>query len=242
MKTHSFLIEHLESVMNMSLMTEVKINTSKLPKSSAKMEYYIPPVEKPHGSAFYLFVKRLFDFLLALIGLVVTAIPMGIIALVIKLDSPGPVIYRQERLGKGGKSFHILKFRSMQQDAEADGAQWADEDDPRVTRVGNILRKTRLDELPQLVNILAGQMSLVGPRPERPIFYAEFETYIHGFSNRLAVTPGLTGLAQVSGGYDLLPEEKIVYDMEYIKTRSLLLDLQCVLRTIGIVFNHNGAR
>ena len=226
----------------MSVTTEVKINTSKLPTSPAREEYYIPPVAHPNGSTVYLAVKRVFDFLVALVGLIVVAIPMGIVAILIKLDSPGPVIYRQERLGKDGKPFNILKFRSMRCDAEENGAQWADKDDPRVTRVGNILRKTRIDELPQLVNILKGQMSMVGPRPERPMFYEEFETYIHGFSNRLVVTPGLTGLAQISGGYDLLPEEKIRYDMEYIRTQSLLLDIKCLLRTVGIVFNHNGAR
>lgn len=226
----------------MNALTEEKLNTGKLPTAHAKKEYYIPPVEVPHGGPVYRTIKRLFDLTASAIGLVVAAIPMGIVALAIRLDSPGPIIYRQERLGKDGKPFFIFKFRSMRQDAEAGGAQWAEEDDPRVTRVGRVIRKTRLDELPQLANIFMGQMSLVGPRPERKIFYEEFETYIHGFSHRMAVTPGLTGLAQVSGGYDLPPEEKIIYDMEYIRTRSLWVDLKCIFRTVGIVFNHNGAR
>ncbi len=226
----------------MNLIAEVKVNSSKLPQADKKTEYFIEPVAHPNGGIGYRFVKRLADILFALLGLLVAAIPMAIVAIAIRLDSEGPVIYRQERLGKDGKPFLICKFRSMRLDAEADGAQWADEDDPRVTRVGGILRKTRLDELPQLVNILMGQMSLVGPRPERACFYEEFETYIHGFSNRMAVTPGLTGLAQVSGGYDLPPEQKIIYDMRYIRERSILLDLKCIFRTIGVVFSHNGAR
>lgn len=218
---------------------EEKINPSS--QHEHKKEYFIP-AETPGGTLGFRIVKRLFDFTAAAVGLLVAAIPMAVVAVMIRLDSPGPAIYKQERLGKGGKPFNMYKFRSMRQDAEENGAQWAEEDDPRVTRIGKIIRKTRLDELPQLVNILAGHMSVVGPRPERGIFYKEFETYVHGFSNRLAVTPGLTGLAQVNGGYDLKPEEKVIYDMEYIRNQSLLLDLKCILQTVGIVFSHDGAR
>ena len=176
--------------------------------------------------------------LVAVLGL----LPMVVIALCIKLDSKGPVIFKQERLGKDGKSFTMYKFRSMSVDAEADGPKWADKVDDRCTKVGAFLRKTRLDELPQFWNILKGEMSLVGPRPERPFFYAEFETYIHGFRNRLVVRPGLTGWAQVSGGYDLLPEEKIVYDMEYIANMSVRMDIRCLVRTVRLIFTHEGAR
>lgn len=130
----------------------------------------------------------------------------------------------------------------MRIDAEADGPRWASKEDDRLTRVGRLIRKTRLDELPQLLNILTGHMSLVGPRPERKIFYDQFETYIHGFHQRLMVKPGLTGLAQVNGGYDLLPEEKILLDVEYMKNQSLVLDIQLILKTVVIVFNHHGAR
>lgn len=140
-------------------------------------------------------------------------------------------------------SFEIIKFRSMYDDAENNGAQWSDgENDERITPFGKFLRLTRMDELPQFAQILTGKMSLVGPRPERECFYEKFETYIHGFSERLKVKPGLTGLAQVSGGYDLRPEEKVVYDIEYIKKRSLWLDLKCILLTVRIIFSHNGAR
>lgn len=218
------------------------INFEKLQRPAGGKIYYVERVDRPNGGLLYRGAKRVFDFTVALVGLVLLCIPMAIIALVIRLDSPGPVIYRQERLGLRGKRFWILKFRSMYRDAEAHGAQWAEACDSRVTRVGAFLRKTRLDELPQLLNILSGQMSLVGPRPERECFYREFEKYIHGFSNRLVVKPGLTGLAQVQGGYDLPPEEKVRFDMEYIRTRSVKLDFKCILMTVGVVFTHDGAR
>lgn len=196
----------------------------------------------PKMSVGYAFVKRLADIAVAVLVAVLGILPMAIIALCIKLDSKGPVIFKQERLGKDGKSFTMYKFRSMYTDAEAEGPRWADRDDDRCTKVGCFLRKTRLDELPQFWNILKGEMSLVGPRPERAYFYDEFETYIHGFRNRLVVRPGLTGWAQVSGGYDLLPEEKIVYDMEYIANMSIRMDLRCAVRTVRLVFTHEGAR
>lgn len=136
----------------------------------------------------------------------------------------------------------IYKFRSMRLDAEENGPQWADEQDPRCTHFGQILRRTRLDELPQFYNILRGDMSFVGPRPERAYFYGEFEKYIPGFSNRLMVVPGLTGHAQVNGGYSLKPEEKIIYDMEYIEKRSIWMDLACIGKTIRVVLCGAGAR
>lgn len=190
----------------------------------------------------YLLVKRLFDFFFALICLIVLAIPMAVIALIILIDSPGGAIFRQERLGKNGKPFVIYKFRTMNIDAEVNGPKWADKEDVRCTRFGASLRKTRLDELPQLWNILKGDMSFVGPRPERQYFYEQFEKYIVGFSNRLVVIPGLTGYAQVNGGYELEPEEKIIYDMEYIEHRSVFLDLKCIAKTISLIFTHKGAR
>lgn len=204
-------------------------------------EYFIEPVavqKKP----IYAFCKRGLDVIVALVAGVLCIFPMLLLALLIRLDSKGSVIFKQERLGKDGKPFFIYKFRSMYEDAEKDGPQWAEEDDARCTRIGKLMRKTRLDELPQLWNILVGEMSLVGPRPERPVFYEEFETYIHGFSNRLAVKPGLTGYAQVNGGYDLLPEEKIRWDMHYIENRSMWMDVKCILKTVNLVFTHKGAR
>lgn len=196
----------------------------------------------PRISLVYACVKRGADVLVALCVAILGLLPMALIALMIKLDSKGPVIFRQERLGKDGKPFTMLKFRSMYDDAEHNGPQWAEKEDDRCTKVGSFLRNTRLDELPQFWNILKGDMSLVGPRPERPYFYDQFEMYIHGFRHRLAVRPGLTGWAQVNGGYDLSPEEKIVYDMEYIKDMSIRMDLICIFKTVRLVFTHEGAR
>ena len=211
-------------------------------KQAVHQKLYNVPVLTPRTAPGYELIKRVLDILLSFLALLLLLVPGLVISLWILLDSPGHVIYRQERLGKNGKPFTLYKFRSMQANAEEDGAQWAREDDERCTRIGRFLRKSRLDEIPQFVNILAGDMSLVGPRPERECFYRLFEENIHGFSQRLLVKPGLTGWAQVNGGYDLLPEEKIVYDAEYIENRSLLLDCRCVFRTIAVLFNHHGAR
>lgn len=193
-------------------------------------------------NAVYFMIKRAVDIVLALASGIILILPMLIIGILVIVDSPGPAIFSQERLGKDGKPFTIYKFRTMYLDAEADGPQWAKRNDCRCTPLGRFLRNTRLDELPQLWNILKGDMSIVGPRPERACFYREFETYIHGFHYRLLVKPGLTGLAQVNGGYDLKPEEKIVYDIQYIENQSFLMDLKCFLKTVFLVFTHEGAR
>jgi len=196
----------------------------------------------PKGGRGYYIAKRTIDLVFSVLALLICAIPMLIIALVVKIDSHGTVIYKQERLGKGGRSFVMYKFRTMNMNAEDNGPQWADTNDKRCTKVGSVLRRCRLDELPQLFNIIKGDMSFVGPRPERPCFYEQFETYIHGFKNRLVVKPGLTGLAQVNGGYDLKPEEKIVYDIEYIKKRSIGMDLKLIFKTFIVIFTRKGAR
>lgn len=195
-------------------------------------------VEKPVYQA----VKRLFDVVVSALALLILGIPMLLLMPVIRADSPGPAIFRQERLGKDGKPFVIYKYRTMQMDAERDGPQWARAHDVRCTKLGRLLRRGHIDELPQLVNVLRGEMSLVGPRPERACFYQEFERYIRGFSQRLQVTPGITGWAQINGGYELLPEEKILFDMEYIRHRSVMFDIRCLLGTVRVVFRHDGAR
>lgn len=194
--------------------------------------------QKPVYGAF----KRMFDIVVSLIVLVVLFLPMCVVAVIIKIDSKGPVIFKQDRVGKNGKEFAMYKFRTMYVDAEKDGPKWADEKDSRCTRVGRKLRLCRIDELPQFVNVLKGDMSIVGPRPEREYFYNIFEEYIHGFSQRTSVTPGITGWAQINGGYGLLPEEKILYDLDYIKNRSLSFDLLCMYKTVKVVFTHEGAQ
>ena len=197
---------------------------------------------KVAGGTVYRFVKRAFDVVSCGCALVVLAIPMGVIALKIKSESPGPVIYAQRRVGKGGRIFNVYKFRSMYTDAEARGAQWAQDNDSRVTPFGKVMRKTRMDEIPQFWNVFKGDMSLIGPRPERPAFCEEFEKRIHGWHYRTMVTPGLSGLAQVTGGYDLLPKEKVALDLDYIEHRSLSLDLMIILKTLGVVSTGEGAR
>lgn len=194
------------------------------------------------GGLGYRFVKRAFDIVACGCALIILAIPMAVIAVKIKRESPGPAIYSQERVGKGGKLFKVYKFRSMYIDAESRGAQWAQGDDPRVTPFGRVMRKTRLDEVPQFWNIVKGDMSLIGPRPERPAFCEEFEKRIHGWGYRTKVRPGLSGLAQVTGGYDLLPREKVLLDIEYIEHRSIRMDISIILKTLGVVSTGEGAR
>ena len=182
------------------------------------------------GGAIFDFYQRVLNIILSLIGLAI-GIPLVIIfGIRIKIEDNGPITYKQERLGKGGKRFYIYKLRSMRTDAEKFGAQWAEKDDPRITKVGRFIRKTRIDEIPQLFNILKGDMSLIGPRPERPQFTEQFNREIPGFINRLAVKPGLTGWAQVNGGYDMTPAEKLVEDIYYIKNRSVLLDFKIIFK------------
>lgn len=206
-------------------------------------EFYVESLGEVKTKPLYAFLKRAFDIVFAVVFALVLAVPMLVIALLVKCSSKGTVLYYQERLGLNGKKFNVIKFRSMKMDAEEDGMRWSlGDDDPRITPIGRFLRKTRLDELPQFWCILKGDMSVVGPRPEREAYYERFEQYVHGFSERLKVKPGLTGLAQVRGGYYLMPQEKIVYDVEYIKTRSFWLDLHIVFETVAVVFKREGAK
>lgn len=202
----------------------------------------VPIIQSKISNTFYLSVKRALDIIISLIVLTTGFPLMLLVGVAIKVDSIGPIIYKQKRLGKDGKQFTLYKFRSMKVDAESIGAKWAEKNDERVTRVGSVIRKIRLDELPQLINILHGDMSIVGPRPERGVFYEEFEKVIPGFKQRLYVKPGLTGWAQVNGGYELRPDEKILYDLEYINNQSLYLDFKCIYKTIKVVLMNDGAR
>ncbi|MFT8320310.1 MAG: sugar transferase [Bacillus sp. (in: firmicutes)] len=196
----------------------------------------------PKQVEYYLYVKRALDFILATIGILVSMPIIVVFAALIRIETPGSPFYIQQRVGKGGQYFHLIKLRSMRIDAEKDGAKWAETNDPRVTKVGAFIRKTRIDELPQLLSVLRGEMSIIGPRPERPCFTAKFDREIAGFSNRLIVKPGLTGLAQVNGGYDITPKEKLTYDLEYIKTLTFKLELKILLKTVKVILTGEGAR
>ncbi|RJR29488.1 MAG: sugar transferase [Desulfobacteraceae bacterium] len=190
-------------------------------------------------------LKQLSDFCLAVLLLILTAPLIGLLSLIIPLDSPGPAFFKQKRVGYKGRIFTLLKFRSMIQDAEQDGAVWADKSDPRVTRVGRFIRKLRLDETPQVINILRGEMSLIGPRPERPEFVEELENRIPYYAFRHLVRPGITGWAQVNFPYGASVEDgvrKLEYDLFYIKNMNFLLDLKITLKTIGVVIFGEGAR
>ncbi len=192
----------------------------------------------------YQVVKRGLDIVLAFLVLVITSPVIPFIALAIKRSSPGPVFYKQTRVGRGGKTFKIIKFRSMRQDAEVGtGAVWAQNGDSRITPIGRFLRKSRLDEIPQLWNVFVGDMSFVGPRPERPEFDEELEREIPFYRARRAVRPGLTGWAQVNYGYGstmLDALRKVEYDLYYIKNESLYLDLLILLRTVAVVLKLGG--
>ncbi|SEM78889.1 sugar transferase [Lihuaxuella thermophila] len=194
------------------------------------------------GSSLYPFFKRVFEVVFSIALLLFTLPVLVLTAIAIKLESPGPVFYKQERVGLNGRTFNIIKLRSMRTDAEKNGPQWAAKNDPRVTQVGKFIRKTRIDEIPQLINVLRGDMSLIGPRPERPMFTEQFDKEIPGFKKRLAVKPGLTGWAQVNGGYEATPAEKLQMDLYYIRNQSFRLDMQILLRTVWVVISGSGAR
>jgi exopolysaccharide biosynthesis polyprenyl glycosylphosphotransferase len=199
----------------------------------------------PVFSRLQLGLKRIMDLLLVACALPVLGLIAPLIALAVRLDSPGEIFYRQVRLGRAGKPFNIVKFRTMSSDAEKDGrARWATENDPRITRVGRVLRKTRLDELPQVLNVLRGDMSIVGPRPERPEFIEELQHQVPFYRTRLMIKPGLTGWAQIHYTYGNSLNDaliKLQYDMYYLRNWSLWLDLYVVFRTFGVVFRFKGA-
>jgi sugar transferase (PEP-CTERM system associated) len=196
--------------------------------------------------AFRTVVKRLFDYVASMVLLVVALPVMALTAVAIWLESPGAILYRQERVGRGGRVFECLKFRSMRADAEANGvAQWAHQNDTRITRVGRFIRKYRIDELPQLLNVLRGEMSLVGPRPERPCFVKQLKEQVRFYDLRHSVKPGLTGWAQVRYSYGASVEDstrKLQFDLYYVKNHSLFLDLIVLVETVRVVLFGVGSR
>ena len=274
-------ITHEKSPPLINALTKISWNGCQLTDMPSFYEFLAGkvPIEHISDSWFYLHsmhverlyyrhLKRLFDLVLAVICLIISWPLFIFISLAIKLDNPGPVFFQQERLGQDGKLFQIIKFRTMVQDAEQNGAQWASDNDQRVTRAGRVLRRLRLDELPQLLNILKGDMSFIGPRPERRIFIQEFQELVPklrplrrssdgpgkqiqcGFkeqipfySYRLMVKPGLTGWAQVMYPYASSLEqtwEKLQYDLYYIKNMGFFLDILILLKTMRIVLFGRG--
>jgi lipopolysaccharide/colanic/teichoic acid biosynthesis glycosyltransferase len=219
-------------------------------------------------------IKRVMDIIGALVGLTLSLPFLIVLPILIRLDSPGPVFYTQTRVGVNrrrgsrrycqkagiaednrvrerrradyfGQPFKVIKFRTMVHDAEKkSGPVWATQNDPRITRIGAFMRKTRLDEIPQFINVLKGEMSLVGPRPERPHFVEDLSTKVAGYTDRLEVKPGITGLAQVENGYDssvASVAEKVKYDLDYISNWSLWTDIKILLKTVVVVFTGRGA-
>ncbi|MFC1699689.1 sugar transferase [Candidatus Omnitrophota bacterium] len=190
--------------------------------------------------------KRCFDVAVSSVAIVVAAPIVAVTAVLIKIVSPGPVFFKQERVGRGGTPFNIYKLRTMKVNAEKyTGPMWARENDPRLIKFGQLIRKSHVDELPQLVNVLRGEMSIVGPRPERPIFVKQLEGQIPDYLQRLKVKPGITGLAQVWHKYDETIQDvkkKIKYDLLYIRKMCLMVDLRILLRTILVVARGQGAR
>lgn len=213
--------------------------TGKIPITSLERIWFIDNISQKNNS-WFLIVKRFLDIIFSISFGLIALILTPFIALLIKLDSHGPLIYKQKRVGLGGKIFSVYKFRSMVQDAEKDGAQWAQKSDSRVTRIGRFMRKSRLDEIPQFINIFKGEMSFVGPRPERPEFVEELTQAIPFYNERHLVKPGLSGWAQINFPYGASVEDaktKLSYDLFYIKNQSIALDISIILKTINTVFN-----
>lgn len=197
------------------------------------------------GRMFSSAVKRVFDVTASLVLLILTFPVIGIFAVLVKLDSPGPAFFRQQRVGLYGQNFHLTKLRSMRVDAEKDGAKWAERNDPRITRVGRLIRKLRIDELPQTWAVLTGQMSFVGPRPEVPSFVESLEEEIPFYSERHMVKPGITGWAQINFPYGASIQDsrkKLEFDLYYAKNYTPFLDLVILLQTVRVILWPEGAR
>lgn len=227
-------------------MQELKINSTELDYSNVNELEIKPQLERQYiisnDSFTYKFFNHTIDILLAVFLLIVTFPVILIFAFLIKLESAGPILYSQKRLGLNNKEFYIYKLRSMYVDAENNGAVWATQNDSRVTKIGKIIRKTRIDELPQIYNVLKRDMSLIGPRPERKIFVDEFSIVNPLYLQRTTVRPGLTGWAQVNGGYDIDPFQKLDKDFYYIRNQSIKLDFIIMIKTIKVIISGDGAR
>ena len=230
---------------------QIEEATSWLEKMSGKIEVenlypsWLIFAEGFRRGSIFILARRVVSIVISLVGLIASAPLWPILWLIIKLDSPGPVFYKQRRVGKGGRTFHVVKFRTMRQDAEAGGPQWAGANDPRITRVGKFMRSSRLDEIPQLWCVLKGDMAFVGPRPERPEFVESLTKEIPFYGVRHMVRPGLTGWAQIRYKYGSTvadAREKLQYDLFYIKNASIGLDLLIMFQTVKTVLLRRGAQ
>lgn len=225
-----------------SLATFSEQFAGKIPVNSIGQVWFLENL-KEQEKVIYEFGKRIFDIFISLILLIISIPFLPFIFSAIKIDSKGSCFFMQQRTGRNGKKFMAVKLRSMYVNSESNGPQWAQKNDPRVTKVGKFMRKTRIDEIPQLINIFRGEMSFIGPRPERPEFIAKLEKKIPFYNERLLIKPGLTGWAQINFPYGATEEDalqKLQYDLYYIKNRSLLLDLSILLKTIKTVLSGGG--
>lgn len=215
---------------------------AKIPISEIKQNWFLENLTEGSKGT-YDTLKRILDIITAIVIGIISLPLFPFISIAIKINSKGPIFFKQLRTGKNGRNFLAIKFRSMIDNAENEGAKWSPENDPRITSVGKFIRKTRLDEIPQIINVLRGEMSLVGPRPERPEFIEILEKEIPFYCQRLLVNPGLTGWAQVNFPYGASKKgsmQKLQYDLYYIKHRSLSLDIKILLKTFAIVFGFKG--
>lgn len=218
--------------------------TGRIPVEHIKRNFYkFFPLSRSNNNKFYLFIHRFLDVVVSVIGIIIGFLILPFVLFGNFLGNRGKLFYRQERTGRNGQPFEIMKFRTMRYDAEVNGAQWAEKNDVRITRFGKFLRRSRLDEFPQFYNILKGEMSLIGPRPERPVFVKELSELIPFYDTRHFIKPGLTGWAQVMTDYanshaDSL--EKLQYDLYYIKHRNIFLDINILTRTLSTVIFFRG--
>lgn len=218
--------------------------TQRIPVQHVDKDFYrYFPFSRSNQNKFYKFFHRLFDVFASLLGIAFFLILLPLVFILNLIANRGPLFYTQERIGKNGRTFKIIKLRTMVTDAEKGGAVWAERNDTRITKFGKFLRRSRVDEIPQFFNVLVGEMSVIGPRPERPVFVRELSKQIPFYETRHVVKPGLTGWAQVMGNYGSSEEhalEKLQYDLYYIKHRNLFMDLSIVLKTISTVLYYRG--
>ena len=240
------LIQLLESGFSIREFTQVYEElTQRVPVQFVGKDFYkYFPFNRSHSNKLYQLLSRVFDIVFSIVILIVFIVILPLVLIGNLIGNRGPLLYKQVRVGENGKLFHIIKLRSMIENAESQGAQWASKDDHRITAFGRFLRNSRLDEVPQLVNVIKGEMSVIGPRPERPVFVKELSKQIPFYETRHILKPGMTGWAQVNERYgDNVVEDsltKLQYDLYYIKHRNFFLDVNIITKTISTVLYYRG--